>query len=141
MKLLHILNNFRFITHGILFLHMANCSPHLAGDWREDQRKHYMCRINFPHLRKGAQKLRKKNMFFSSELYEPFSVEFINWLFKHLHKDKCSKEFIDQVLEPECVKKLYSDMFQSSGSYTDDLFFETAVIASEIDHGIPLKKA
>ena len=80
-------------------------------------------------------------MFLSSELYEPFSVELINWLFKHLHKDKCSKEFIDQVLEPGCVKKLYSDMFQSSGSYTDDLFFETAVIASDIDHGIPLKKA
>ena len=61
---------------------------------------------------------------YMAELYEPFSVEFINWLFKHLHKDKCSKEFIDQVLEPECVKKLYSDMFQSSGSYTDDLFFK-----------------
>ena len=78
-----------------------------------------------------------------AELYEPFSVEFINWLFKHLHKvykDKCSKEFIDQVLEPECVKKLYSDMFQSSGSKTDGLLFETAVIASEIDDGIPFEE-
>ena len=78
-----------------------------------------------------------------AELYEPFSVEFINWLFKHLHKvykDKCSKEFIDQVLEPECVKKLYSDMFQSSGSETDGLLFETAVIASEIDDGIPFEE-
>ena len=73
-----------------------------------------------------------------AELYEPFSVEFTNWLFQHLHKvfkEKCSKEFIERVIEPECVKKLYSDMFQSSTSETDDLLFETAVIASELDEG------
>ena len=38
-------------------------------------------------------------------------------------------------MEPECVKKLYSDMFQS-GSRTDDLLFESAVLASELDEGI-----
>jgi len=68
-----------------------------------------------------------------------FSVEFTNWLFQHLYKvykEKCPKEFIERVIEPECVKKLYSDMFQSSRSRTDDLFYETAVIASEIEQGI-----
>ena len=38
-------------------------------------------------------------------------------------------------MEPECVKKLYSDMFQS-GSRTDDLLYESAVLASELDEGI-----
>ena len=80
---------------------------------------------------------------YMAELYEPFSEEFINWLFKHLHKEykeTCSKDFIDRVLEPQCVKRLYSDMFKSSESQTDDLLFETAVIASEIDDGIPFEE-
>ena len=79
-----------------------------------------------------------------AELYEPFSVEFTNWLFQHLYKvykEKCPKEFIERVIEPECVKKLYSDMFQSSRSRTDDLLYETAVIASEIDQGIGFQES
>ena len=81
---------------------------------------------------------------YMAEIYEPYSVEFINWLFQHLHKvyrGKCSKEFIDRVLEPECVKKLYSGMFQNSGSRTDDLLFESAVIANEIDEGITFEES
>ena len=38
-------------------------------------------------------------------------------------------------MEPECVKKLYSDMFQS-GSRTDDLLYESAVLASQLEEGI-----
>ena len=79
-----------------------------------------------------------------AELYEPFSVEFTNWLFQHLYKvykEKCPKEFIERVIEPECVKKLYSDMFQSSRSRTDDLLYETAVIASEIEKGIGFQES
>ena len=79
-----------------------------------------------------------------AELYEPFSVEFTNWLFQHLYKvykEKCPKEFNERVIEPECVKKLYSDMFQSSRSRTDDLHYETAVIASEIDQGIGFQES
>ena len=38
-------------------------------------------------------------------------------------------------MEPECVKKLYSDMFQS-GSRTDDLLYESAVLASQLEEGV-----
>ena len=58
-----------------------------------------------------------------------FSEEFINWLFQHLHKvykETCSKDFINSVLEIECIKKLYSDMFQIS--QTDELPYETATV-------------
>ena len=59
------------------------------------------------------------------------SEEFINWLFQHLHKvykETCSKDFINSVLEPECIKKLYSDMFQISERQTDELPYETATV-------------
>ena len=74
-----------------------------------------------------------------AELYDPFSIEFINWLFQHLqncYKETCSKQFINTVLEPECIKRLYSQMFQTSGAHTDELLYESAVLASEIDQGL-----
>ena len=37
--------------------------------------------------------------------------------------------------------QVYSDMFQSSRSRTDDLLYETAVIASEIDQGIGFQES
>ena len=76
---------------------------------------------------------------YMAELYDPFSEEFTNWLFQHLqkcYKDKCSSQIINTVLEPECIKKLYSEMFQTSGRHTDDLLYESAVLASEFDQGI-----
>ena len=66
-----------------------------------------------------------------TEIFDPFSEEFINWLFQHLHKvykETCSKDFINSVLEPECIKKLYSDMFQISERQTDELPYETATV-------------
>ena len=67
----------------------------------------------------------------SKEIFDPFREEFINWLFQHLHKvykETCSKDYINRVLEPECIKKLYSDMFQISERQTDELPYETATV-------------
>ena len=66
-----------------------------------------------------------------AEIFDPFSEEFINWLFQHLHKvykETCSKDFINSVLKHECIKKLYSDMFQISERQTDELPYETATV-------------
>ena len=54
---------------------------------------------------------------------------------------KCSTEFINTVLEPACIKKLYSDMFQTSEKQTDDLLYEGTVLSSESDLGISFEEA
>ena len=45
------------------------------------------------------------------------------------------KKIIKQKLEPGCIRKLYSDMFNSSLTETDNLLFKTGVIVQEIEEG------
>ena len=76
------------------------------------------CWYAMPASRQAALSKRA----YMAEIFDPFSEEFINWLFQHLHKvykETCSKDYINSVLEPECIKKLYSDMFQISERQTD----------------------
>ena len=85
------------------------------------------CWYAMPASRQAALSKRA----YMAEIFDPFSEEFINWLFQHLHKvykETCSKDFINSVLEPECIKKLYSDMFQISECQTDELPYETATV-------------
>ena len=85
------------------------------------------CWYAMPASRQAALSKRA----YMAEIFDPFSEEFINWLFQHLHKvykETCSKDFINSVLEPECIKKLYSDMFQISERQTDELPYETATV-------------
>ena len=85
------------------------------------------CWYAMPASRQAALSKRA----YMAEIFDPFSEEFINWLFQHLHKvykETCSKDFINRVLEPECIKKLYSDMFQISERQTDELPYETATV-------------
>ena len=85
------------------------------------------CWYAMPASRQAALSKRA----YTAEIFDPFSEEFINWLFQHLHKvykETCSKDYINRVLEPECIKKLYSDMFQISERQTDELPYETATV-------------
>ena len=85
------------------------------------------CWYAMPASRQAALSKRA----YMAEIFDPFSEEFINWLFQHLHKvykETCSKDYINSVLEPECIKKLYSDMFQISERQTDELPYETATV-------------
>ena len=70
------------------------------------------CWYAMPASRQAALSKRA----YMAEIFDPFSEEFINWLFQHLHKvykETCSKDFINSVLEPECIKNCV-DMFQIS---------------------------
>ena len=85
------------------------------------------CWYAMPASRQAALSKRA----YMAEIFDPFSEGFINWLFQHLHKvykETCSKDYINRVLEPECIKKLYSDMSQISERQTDELPYETATV-------------
>ena len=85
------------------------------------------CWYAMPASRQAALSKRA----YTAEIFDPFSEEFINWLFQHFHKvckEICSKDYFNSVLEPECIKKLCSDMFQISERQTDELPYETATV-------------
>ena len=68
---------------------------------------------------------------YMSEIYDPFTTEFTNWLFKHLndiYSTKFPKEFIEQNIEPACITKLYADLFKCSLERADELLYESTLI-------------
>lgn len=78
------------------------------------------------------------------QLYDPYDVSFTFWLFRHLHntfKDKNPTNFIENVIEPECIVKLYSDKFGTSEADTNAMLYETAVLAAEADEGITFEES
>ena len=78
------------------------------------------------------------------QLYDPYDVAFTNWLFQHLQdifKEKNTTSFIENVIEPECIVKLYSETFSTTEADSNALLYETAVLAGEADQGITFEES
>ena len=78
------------------------------------------------------------------QLYDPYDVAFTNWLFLHLQdlfREKNTTSFIENVIEPECIVKLYSDTFSTTEEDSNPLLYETAVLAAEADEGITFEES
>ena len=78
------------------------------------------------------------------QLYDPYDINFTNWLFQYLHeifKNKNSTNFIENVIEPECIVKLYSDTFSTTEADTNAILYETAALTAEADQGISFEES
>ena len=78
------------------------------------------------------------------QLYDPYDVAFTNWLFLHLQdlfREKNTTSFIENVIEPECIVKLYSDTLSTTEEDSNALLYETAVLAAEADEGITFEES
>ena len=115
----------------------------LKAEVKSEQMTKFMDKISTGEI-KTARSRNYKPQSTCGQLYDPYDVSFTNWLFLHLHdtfKDKNSTNFIENVIEPECIVKLYADKFDTTEADTNAMLYETAVLAAEADEGITFEES
>ena len=93
----------------------------LKAEVKSEQMTKFMDKISTGEI-KTARSRNYKPQSTCGQLYDPYDVSFTNWQFLHLHdtfKDKNSTNFIENVIEPECIVKLYADKFDTTEADTN----------------------
>ena len=115
----------------------------LKAKVRSPKMTEYLKKISSGEIKTARSRIYKPQST-CGQLYDPCDVSFTNWLFPYLRgifKDKNSTNFIENVIEPECIVKLYADQFGTTEPDTNAMLHETAVLAAEEDQGITFEES